>query len=266
MAIIRLRRDTAANWTTQNPVLALGEPGVETDTQKIKIGDGRTAWSSLPYTASSGTGAGVTSYNDLTDKPTIPASLGDFGITAGLDGQVLTLNSSLVPVWATPSSGNPFDQSLNTDDIVTFDLLTVTDSAGIKNFYGERITNTYVNGTMYVGGSATQTPVSILMGGAGPRNEWAFTPDGKLTFPRNTDQVTTTDPVLTIKGGEFPEIASTDSSLMGPANLAIVANDLNISGYTGSKVIIHADSGSVAADGNLVLTSGNASVAKNWTI
>lgn len=46
---IRLRRDTAANWTTNNPVLALGEPGLETDTLRLKYGDGSTAWSSLAY-------------------------------------------------------------------------------------------------------------------------------------------------------------------------------------------------------------------------
>lgn len=46
---IKLRGDTAANWTTNNPVLALREPGVETDTNKIKVGDGSTAWNSLKY-------------------------------------------------------------------------------------------------------------------------------------------------------------------------------------------------------------------------
>lgn len=46
---IQLRRDTAANWTTVNPVLALGEPGFETDTKKAKTGDGVTAWATLPY-------------------------------------------------------------------------------------------------------------------------------------------------------------------------------------------------------------------------
>jgi len=48
---LALRRDTAANWTSANPVLAQGEPGFETDTDKLKIGDGTTAWSSLPYYA-----------------------------------------------------------------------------------------------------------------------------------------------------------------------------------------------------------------------
>jgi hypothetical protein len=47
--IIQLRRDTAANWTTADPTLADGEMGLETDTGKIKIGDGATAWSSLVY-------------------------------------------------------------------------------------------------------------------------------------------------------------------------------------------------------------------------
>lgn len=46
---IQYRRDTAANWTTANPVLAAGEPAVETDTKKRKIGDGSTAWTALPY-------------------------------------------------------------------------------------------------------------------------------------------------------------------------------------------------------------------------
>ena len=48
-ATIRLRRDTAAAWAAANPVLALAEPGLETDTNLIKYGDGVTAWNSLPY-------------------------------------------------------------------------------------------------------------------------------------------------------------------------------------------------------------------------
>jgi len=41
--------DTASNWTTNNPVLLAGELGFETDTNKFKLGDGTTAWNSLPY-------------------------------------------------------------------------------------------------------------------------------------------------------------------------------------------------------------------------
>jgi len=47
--IIKLRRDTAANWTAANPILTEGEMGIETDTKLQKNGDGTTAWNSLPY-------------------------------------------------------------------------------------------------------------------------------------------------------------------------------------------------------------------------
>lgn len=46
---IQFRRGTAAAATSNNPTLAAGEVGLETDTGKIKVGDGTTAWNSLPY-------------------------------------------------------------------------------------------------------------------------------------------------------------------------------------------------------------------------
>lgn len=47
--VIKMRRDTAANWTSTNPTLAAGESGLESDTGKIKVGNGSTAWASLGY-------------------------------------------------------------------------------------------------------------------------------------------------------------------------------------------------------------------------
>ena len=46
---IQVRRGTAAQWTSTNPTLASGEWGFETDTNKVKIGDGTAAWASLAY-------------------------------------------------------------------------------------------------------------------------------------------------------------------------------------------------------------------------
>lgn len=54
---IQLRRGTAAAWTAANPVLAEGELGIETDTAKIKAGDGSTAWVSLGYVVGGGGGS-----------------------------------------------------------------------------------------------------------------------------------------------------------------------------------------------------------------
>jgi len=44
---IKLRRDTAANWTTNDPILALGEAGYDTTNNELRVGDGTTVWSGL---------------------------------------------------------------------------------------------------------------------------------------------------------------------------------------------------------------------------
>jgi hypothetical protein len=46
---IQLRRDTAVAWHDTNPKLSQGEPGVEIDTGKLKIGNGTAFWNDLPY-------------------------------------------------------------------------------------------------------------------------------------------------------------------------------------------------------------------------
>ena len=46
---IQLKHGLAASWTERNPVLLAGEIGIETDTLKMKVGDGTTHWSALGY-------------------------------------------------------------------------------------------------------------------------------------------------------------------------------------------------------------------------
>jgi len=52
----QLRRGTAQQWSTANPILAQGEPGYDETNNLLKIGDGITPWNSLPAIASSGGG------------------------------------------------------------------------------------------------------------------------------------------------------------------------------------------------------------------
>jgi hypothetical protein len=79
---IQLRRDTAANWTSVNPILAAGEVGFETDTKLNKVGDGTTAWATLGYAvANLANSADKISGKRLfvqTTTPTAPA--GGFGV------------------------------------------------------------------------------------------------------------------------------------------------------------------------------------------
>lgn len=49
MIQIQHRRGLSSEWTSKNPILAEGELGVETNTLKIKMGDGVTDWQHLPY-------------------------------------------------------------------------------------------------------------------------------------------------------------------------------------------------------------------------
>ena len=66
MERIQLRRDSAAAWASNNPILASGEMGIElpvvnTDPVKIKVGNGIHGWNTLPYqpTGSSEKSSGI---------------------------------------------------------------------------------------------------------------------------------------------------------------------------------------------------------------
>jgi hypothetical protein len=46
---IQLRRDTATAWGSSSRILKDGEPGYERDTNRLKVGDGASSWTDLPY-------------------------------------------------------------------------------------------------------------------------------------------------------------------------------------------------------------------------
>lgn len=62
---IQHRRGAAAEWSLRNPTLLAGEIGYETDTNRLKFGDGVTQWNSLPYAGQNAPPA--TSLDSLTD-------------------------------------------------------------------------------------------------------------------------------------------------------------------------------------------------------
>lgn len=67
--VIKIRRGTASQWTTANPVLAAGEIGLETNTNRTKYGDGVTAWSSLPYSVADASGTSSVDWTAVLNKP-----------------------------------------------------------------------------------------------------------------------------------------------------------------------------------------------------
>ena len=108
MAIqIQVRRDTAANWTSEDPTLAEGEFGMETDTFQLKIGDGATAWVGLPYVVDS---ANPFDQDLNTTDPVEFTGLTSNGLiypTAdGTAGQVIETDGAGVLSFVTPSGGD----------------------------------------------------------------------------------------------------------------------------------------------------------------
>lgn len=79
---IRFRKGTAAQWTSTNPVLGLGEPGLETDTGNVKWGNGVSTWTALPYFTS------PSDWNTMANKPSTftPSSHIHSNATNAVDG------------------------------------------------------------------------------------------------------------------------------------------------------------------------------------
>lgn len=124
MPRILLRRMTAADWTATNPVLGDGEPAIEHDTKRMKVGDGVSAWSALEYTG--GSGGGTITSNDITDATTIgkalikavdqPTALSTVGAATAAQGakaDTAVQPGSLATIATTGSADNLIDGTTN---------------------------------------------------------------------------------------------------------------------------------------------------------
>jgi hypothetical protein len=85
---IQLKSKTAAEWTSENPILLAGEIGLESDTRRFKFGDGTTDWINLPYASVQGTqgGQGVQGLQGLQGTQGVQGPLSNFQGTQGLQG------------------------------------------------------------------------------------------------------------------------------------------------------------------------------------
>ena len=110
---ILLRRGTAAEWTASNPILLEGEVGVETDSKKLKVGDGLTVWASLPY---------------ITLTPSAAASIYATIANPSFTGTV-TLDTGVNLVFE-GATANAFETTLAVTDPTADRTLTLPDASG----------------------------------------------------------------------------------------------------------------------------------------
>jgi hypothetical protein len=111
---IQIRRDTAANWTSANPILAQGELGLETDTLKIKAGDGSTAWTSASYLIDTG---GYAAYSDTTANFT--GTLQNGGSNVVVDSDI----GSTVQAFDADTTKNDVSNTFTANQTITAELL-----------------------------------------------------------------------------------------------------------------------------------------------
>lgn len=162
---IQLRRGTASQWTSANPILAAGEMGVETDTVKAKIGDGINTWNNLPYF---GGDVSTNAVQTLTNK-TISA---DNNTISGIAA------SSFV---VTNASGNidgsaaqvaiPSGTVVGTTDSQTLTNKTISGASNtLSNIGNSSLTNSAItiNGTsVSLGGSISVGDITGVTAGTG---------------------------------------------------------------------------------------------------
>ena len=122
MASYRLavRRDTAANWTSADPILAQGEFGYETDTGLLKIGDGVTAWTALGFydpSAALGTGGSLVGDFKYTNSTT-DATAGRIGFDSLTPASITKINLSVISL-------NDFAWTGQADRILPLDSVVV---------------------------------------------------------------------------------------------------------------------------------------------
>jgi hypothetical protein len=79
---LQIRRDSLANWISNNPILASGEMAINLDTYQYKLGDGIKTWIQLPYAGIAGpTGTPGISISNATGATGVTGSIGPTGLT-----------------------------------------------------------------------------------------------------------------------------------------------------------------------------------------
>jgi len=178
------RRDTAANWTSVNPTLLAGEIGIESDTGKLKIGNGSSAWSSLSY---------IPAFS-LTGLP-VSVAQGGTGQTTYTNGQLLignTTGNTLTKATLTAGTGISITNgsgSITITSSATGDVVLASNNA----FTGA---NTFTNSTGQIFRQASTQDGVLLRGRAGGTSSYTaeivpntLTASRTITLPDATGTV-----------------------------------------------------------------------------
>ena len=223
---LQFRRGLSTEWTSNNPTLASGEMGIETNTNQFKIGDGTTAWNSLAYggivgptgnTGATGAASTVTGPTGTTG-PTGAASTvtGPTGPAAAGGGSVSIVGSTgFASVLTVATGGTGVFGNAN----LTFNGSQLDVSGGLTIRNGFRPLYSNVTGTsLTVASNSFGTHYNITNSGFSaltlPTINWSNDSNGYWIFRNNTSSYLSTTITYTTAGTTAP----TNPVVIPPAN------------------------------------------------
>ena len=100
MAIVQIRRGTTQQWNQSVKILKVGELGIDTTLNKLKIGNGVNVWNSLPFIVEGPAGA----------DSTVPGPQGPIG-PSGPQGTSINIRGTVASINDLPASGNSINDA-----------------------------------------------------------------------------------------------------------------------------------------------------------
>jgi hypothetical protein len=275
MAIrIQLRRDTAANWTSSNPVLRAGELGIETDTLKFKIGNGSSTWTQITNYANV-TSTGLS--NSLNDY-ILAADQGTPGGPAELDsnGDLLIPENSII-LW--DDADYTFTTTLTATQPTANRTITFPDAT--TTVVGTDTTNTLTNKSISLGSNTvtatlaqlntavSDADLASLSGTETLTNKTLTSPvistitnTGTVTIPSSTDTLVGRATTDTLTNKSISLGTNTVTATLAQLNTAIT--DADVASLTGTETLTNKTltspviSGLTISDASIVIEGATA--------
>lgn len=280
-ALQKQRRDTAANWTSANPTLLAGEIGIESDTDKIKIGDGSTAWTSLAYTEWSQ----ITAYPLVNADIAAAAAIAVSKLADGNARQLLQTNAAGDGVeWA---SNIDIPGTLDVTNAATFDSnVTIQGDLTVNGTTTTIDTQTLVVEDKNIEIGSVTTPTDVTADGGGitlkgstdktinwidSTDAWTFSEhvniaSGKEYRIAGTSVLNATTLGSGVTGSSLTSVGTLTSGTWSASTIAVDKGGTGQTSYTDGQLLIGNSSGNtldkatLTAGTGVTITNGNGSI------